>query len=362
MAIVHDGFLHVGGAEKVLLNLIEIFPKADLFIPIINKDYKSKIENLTKGKIHSTFFSKISFFYKNASLLKPLLIFYWEKLNLSEYDLVLSSSHSFNSKLVNVPKSAIHISYVYTPPRYLSTQFNEFQILNNKAIKLVFDPLLNWLKKKDFESGRNPKILISISKEIQKRIRNTYNRNSLLVYPPVELSTRTTKIGDGKYYLFFSRLVKQKGAELAVEAFTTLNLPLVVVGTGPELKKLKSIAGPNIIFKGFVKNKELEKIFANTKALINCSIEEDFGMVTIEVASRGIPTIGFFSGGLMETIINKKTGIFFRQYTVKSLTIAIKKFEIMKFNKNECHNFAKRFSKKIFEVKMKTIVNHYLKK
>lgn len=362
MAMVHDGFLHVGGAEKVFLELVKIYPDADLYIPIINKNLIKKIENETKGEIHTTFISNWSFFYKQASLLKPLLVFYWEKLNLSKYDLVISSSHSFNSKLVNVSKKSVHISYVYTPPRYLSTQFNEVQILNNQIVSFLFSPLINWLKKKDLESGEKPDIIIGISKEVQKRIKQRYKRSSLLIYPPVDLSSKITKMGEGKYYLFFSRLVKQKGAKLAIKTCTKLDLPLMVVGEGPELKKLKAIAGPTVTFKGFVEGEKLEKILANTKALINCAIEEDFGMVTVEVASRGIPTIGFSSGGLLETIVDQKTGIFFHQHTVESLTQAIKRFKTLKFSKNECHKFANQFSKKIFKAKITTVVNYYLKK
>ena len=361
MAIVHDAFLHVGGAEKVFLELVKIYPDADLYIPIINKNLKKKIENETKGAIYTTFISDWSFFYKQASLLKPFLIFYWEKLNLSKYDLVISSSHSFNSKLVNVSKKSVHISYVYTPPRYLSTQFNEVQILNNPIINFLFSPLLSWLKKKDYESGKKPDLLIGISKEVQNRITNRYKIGSLLIYPPVDLSSKITKNNDGKYYLFFSRLVKQKGAELAVKTCTKLNLPLMVVGEGPELKKLKAIAGPTVTFKGFVEGEKLEKIFTNTKALINCAIEEDFGMVTIEVASRGIPTIGFSSGGLLETIMVQKTGLFFHQHTVESLTEAINKFEQMKFNKLVCHNYAKKFSDERFAKQIKAIINYYVK-
>ncbi len=362
MAIVHDVYLHVGGAENVLLELIKIYPKADLFIPIINKKLRSKIEKLTKGKIQTTFFSKIPFFYTHASLIKPLLIFYWEKLDLSKYNLVISSTHSFNSKLINVHEKAVHISYVYTPPRYLSKKFNEIQILNKPFFSFLFMPIFNWLKKKDLESGKKPDLMIGISREVQKRIKETYKRKSLLVYPPVNISLKVTKKGNGKYYLFFSRLVKQKGAYLAIKACTELNIPLLVVGVGPELKRLKKIAGPNIKFKGFVNNSQLEKIFIDTKALINCAIEEDFGMVTIEAGSRGIPTIGFKSGGLIETILDKKTGIFFSQHTVKSLTRAIERFESMTFEKEKCHNFSKKFSTKVFERKIKLITDYYLNK
>jgi len=358
LAIITDGFLHVGGAEKVLLELIKIYPKADLYIPIINNNIKSEITKSTKGKIHTTLISKIPYFYEHASLLKPLLIFYWERLNLTKYQLVITLSHSFNSKLVNTPSSTIHISYVLTPPRYLSEHYNETLFLKKPVIKFFTNPLIWWLKNNDIRSGEKPNLLISISKTIQKRVFKTYNRKSLLIYPPISIPQKI-KTKSGQHYLCFSRLVKQKGTKLAIETCTKLNLPLVVVGTGPELENLKRIAGQTITFTGFINQKKLETIFMNTKAMINCAIEEDFGMVTIEAAARGIPIIGFRSGGIEETILENKTGIFFDKHTVKSLSIAINKFETMTFDAIDCHNFAKEFSTNVFRKKIKTVVHHY---
>lgn len=359
LAIINDAFLHIGGAEKVFLELVKLYPQADLYIPIINKSIKKEIEKNTQGKIYTTFFSKIPFFYKHASLLKPLIIFYWESLDLLKYNLVISSSHSFNSKLINTNYKTPHISYIHTPPRYLSKHFSEVRILKNTLIKILTTPLIKWLKKKDLESGSKPTVLISNSLNVQKRIIKAYNRKSLLIYPPINISTKVTKKEEGKYFLCFSRLVKQKGIDLAVKTCTKLKLPLVVVGAGPELKNLKKIAGPTVIFKGFVKDKKLEKIFTDTKAMINCAIDEDFGMVTVEAASRGIPIIGYRSGGIKETILENKTGIFFDNHTVESLSKAIIKFEKMKLDSKDCHNFSKKFSTKIFKRKMKIITKFY---
>jgi len=358
-AIIHDAFLHIGGAEKVFLELVDLYPEADIYIPIINKNLLYLIEKKTKGNIYSSFLSKLSFFYRYASIFKPLLIFYWENLNLKKYKIIITSSHSFNSKLVNTTKETTHISYVYTPPRYLSKHFNEIRFLKNSLIRILLFPLLRWLKKKDYQSGQKPTLIISISKTIQNRIWNTYNRKSLVIYPPVNLSQLITKKGKGKYYLCFSRLAKQKGISLAVKTCTKLQLPLIVVGTGSELGNLKKIAGPTIVFKGFIKDEELEEIFINTKAMINCAIEEDFGMVTIEAASRGIPTIGYNSGGLKETIIKNKTGIFFDEHTVESLSEALIKFEKKSFDSKDCYNFSRKFSTKIFRMKMKKLIEYY---
>ena len=362
IAIVNDSFLHIGGAEKVVLELIALYPQADFFCPIINEQLKNKITQKTTGKVFSTVASNIPFFYSNASLLKPLLIFYWQKLNLNKYDLVISSSHSFNSKLINTPKKCIHISYVYTPPRYLDTNFNEMTFIKSNIGEIIFSPLMRWLKKKDLESANKPDLLIAISKTIQKRIKNRYQKKSLVIYPPVNTSKKIVKNNNNKYFVCFSRLVKQKGIDLAVKTCTQYNLPLVVVGTGPEMKNLKMIAGPTVSFKGYVPSSKLKKIFANAKALINCAIEEDFGMVTVEAAGMGLPVIGYKSGGIEETLLDEKTGVFFETHTVESLITSIKKFEKINFNPKDSHEFAKKFSIQIFRKKIKAVVNYYTNK
>lgn len=363
MAIVSDGFLHIGGAEKVLLELVALYPKADLFIPIINQQIQSKLMVKTQGKIRTTFFSRLPFFYQHASWLKPLLIFYWESLNLSEYQFVISSSHSFNSKLVKAPAGVPHLSYVHTPPRYLSKHFSEIKLWKNPTISWLTKPLFNWLKTKDQLSGKRPTLLIANSDNVKQRIRLAYHRPSLVVYPPVEVRPMNFKplsFNQKKYYLCFSRLVRQKGLDLAVKALTKLDLPLVVVGTGPELNHLKKIAGPKVTFLGFVDDKKLVKIFAQAKALINCAREEDFGMVTVEAASHGLPVIAYRSGGLKETVLENKTGVFFDQHTVESLMRALKKFEQMTIKPEDCSALAQQFSKHIFRKKIVTAVNHLI--
>lgn len=358
MAIVHDGFLHVGGAETVLLDLVELYPTADLFIPIINRHLRPLLTKKTQGKIHTTFFSNWPFFYEQASLLKPLLIFYWENLNLSGYDFVISSSHSFNAKLINVPKKVTHLSYVYTPPRYLTRHYNEITSLKNPLVAWLSAPLLKWLRAKDQVSGQKPTVLVAISRTVQARIKQIYHRPSLLIYPPVATNQPLRKLTAPQSYLCFSRLVKQKGLDLAVRTCTKLNLPLNVVGVGPELDNLKKLAGPTINFLGYLNEQELDQIFNRTIGLINCAHEEDFGMVTVEAAARGIPIIAYRSGGLRETVLENVTGVFFNQHTEKSLIKALNKFNRLPIDPQDCADFAQQFSKEIFRKKIVKLVKY----
>lgn len=354
VAIVQDSFLHIGGAEKVFIELIKIYPKADLFIPLIHKKFLPIMNKRLKSNLRTTFLSKLPYIQNFTSIFKPILILYFETLNFDQYDLVISSSYSFNSKIIMVKKPTIHVSYVHTPPKYLGNEYNENQFIKKTFFKKIFSLLFSWLKNKDLISGARPDLLIANSKTVQQRIKDRYNRKSLIIYPPIKNFTQQK--AEPKYFITFSRLVKQKGVALAVEACTKLNLPLLVIGVGPEIINLKKIAGPTIKFAGFIKTKDLNEIFKHTIAMINCAIDEDFGMTTAEISSRGIPVIGYKSGGLQEIIIDQKTGLLFSDYTVDSLIQKIKQLQNMNFDSNTIINSAQKFSDRVFRRKIAAVI------
>lgn len=348
-AIVHDSFLHLGGAEQVLLSLVKLFPEADIYIPLLSKKYLKIINKYKeKGMVKTSVYNKLPISEKYSSLLKPFLFLYWGGLDLSKYDLVISSSHSFSSKSVITGPHTLHISYIHTPPRYLYAEYNEMQFINKDIIKILLSPLMSFLRKHDYQGAQRPSILIANSKNVQKRIRKYYKRDSVIIYPPVKLPKSENKTTSKNYYLFFSSLVKQKGAELAVKTFNSLKKPLVVVGTGPRKTYLKRLAKDNIKFKGFIPERDKGKIYAGAKALVYCSIEEDFGMVPVEAIAHGVPVIAYKSGGVSETIVDGKTGLLFNKHSIEDLQRAIAKFEGMKFSSSACKNQAKQFSEKIF--------------
>jgi glycosyltransferase involved in cell wall biosynthesis len=361
IAIIHDSFTHVGGAEQVLFQLVKLFPKADIYIPIIKKKYRSKLENKTKGKIYSSFFSNFSSFGKYISIFKPLILIYLKRLNLPKYDIVISSSHSFSSKSVKTNSQQLHISYIHTPPRYLYEEFNEFSFIKKFPLNWLLKPIIALLKKLDFQAAQNPDVLIANSKTTQQRIKKYYKKDSVVIYPPVKTAHKKIKLNKQNHYLFFSRIVKQKGCRLAIKTFNKLNKKLVVVGDGSDKKNCQKSAKNNIKFAGYLKQHQLEKILSNTKALIYCSIEEDFGMIPVEIMSYGIPVIAYNSGGIKETVIDKKTGIFFDGYSSRSLSSAIKKFEKNKIKSNDCVKQSQKFSEKIFTKKMLQTIKKHLK-
>jgi len=356
IAIVHDCYLHEGGAERVLQALLTIFPKADVYIPLITQKFATQLK-----KTHRLFVSSFnySFFHNNlASLAKPFITYYFEHLNLKSYDLVISSSHSFSSKSVKIHKTTKHISYIHTPPRYLYKEYNEMNWIKNFPWNVLSWPLLQYLRKKDLEAAKRPDVLIANSKEVQARIKKYYHRQSLVIYPPVDLPTKKILVNkfQGGHYLFHSRLVKQKGAELAIRTFNQLNLPLVIVGTGEQESYLKKIAGTNIKFSGFISDKKLKQVYAHAKALIYCAIDEDFGLVPVEALARSAPVIAYNSGGVKETMIDGTTGVLFDEYSVQSLSQAVMVFNNSKFQSKMLQKQARKFSMLVFANKIKSLV------
>lgn len=356
VAIIHDVFIENGGAERVLLSIISMFPEADIFVPLLSDDNKKLIEKETSGKVFSSFFNHIPLIHSASILLKPFLYLYWELLDLSGYDLVITSSHSFSSKGVITSADALHISYIHTPPRYLYAEFNETQILKNKFFRVLLTPLLSWLRQKDFVAAQRPDVLVANSKEIQRRIKKYYRRDSRLVYPPVQKFVAKNTKSKKEYYVCFSRLAKQKGMDLIIKTFNKTKKKLVVIGRGSQREYLESIAGSNIRFLGYVEDKNLAKVFLKAKALVYGSIEEDFGIVPVESLGMGVPVIAFYSGGVKEIVTNR-TGVFFKERTEQSLLEALRKFEKKKFLKKDCKNRAALFSEKKFKAKLLKVIN-----
>lgn len=352
IAIVHDHLLHIGGAEKVLFTLLKLFPQADIFTAFARKDLIQKY--LPNNKVTISFYNTLPLVKDYSNWLKPLLLNYWEQLDLSQYDLVISSSHSYSSK--SVITQGLHIAYIHTPPRYLYNEYNETQIINKEPYKTLLSPLMSWLRMQDYVSAQRPELLIANSINVQRRIQKYYRRDSPVIYPPVKSSEPALYKGKKEYYICVSRLVRQKGIDLAIKASNRLNIQLLIVGEGAQKKYLQSIAGPTIHFKGFITDEEISNLYRKAKAFIYCAIDEDFGMVPVEAMAHGVPVIAYNSGGIQETIIDSKTGVLFNAYTEASLIQAITKFTKMSISSTVCINQAKKFSEQIFIQQFKRLL------
>lgn len=361
IAIVHDSFTQFGGAERVLFHLIQMFPNADVYTSLISDKFQKEIKKISIGKLTFSKLSKLFFAINYASFFKPYFYhYYWESLNLDNYDLVISSSHSFCAHFVKVKKK--HLCYMYTTPRFLHDEYNEISWIKKRVIKNFFDFYFEFLKNKNSKKIKKIDTLIADSINVQKRIKKYYKAYSKVIYPPIKsLCNNNLKTDpNAKNYLFFSRLVKQKGIELVINTFNHNHKSLIVIGTSGQEIKWRRLANKNIEFLGFVSDNKIERIFKNSKALIYASINEDFGMIPVEVMSCGLPVIAFEDGGVKESIINNKTGIFFKKYNEESLNQAIDKFEKTNFNKDICKKQAKKFNEKEFEKKLLKEINKLL--
>ncbi|MBT4004771.1 MAG: glycosyltransferase [Candidatus Pacebacteria bacterium] len=356
IAIAHDTLVEFGGAERVLFSLVKLFPKADIYISLASEELLNKLKKNTQGQIKISFFSYLPFKERYASWLKPLINLYWFSLDMKKYDLVISSSHSFNSKAINTSIKTKHISYIHTPPRFLYGYFNKTKLVSHPILKFFFLPLMWLMKSIDFKSAQKANVLITNSKETQNRIRNHYHRKSLVIYPPVR-QVNNFKKNINEYYVCLSQLYKQKGIHLAIEACNELQKKLIVIGAGPEEKRLRRIAGPTIEFKGFIKDAEVTKILNKAKAILYPSIEEDFGLSPVEALAHGVPIIAYKSGATPEYVIPNITGLLFNEYSVKSLKKAILKFENKKWSSHKCYKFSQKFSEDKFHQQILELID-----
>lgn len=354
IALVHDWITNVAGGERVVLALHEIFPNA----PIYTSVYDPKKAKAFNGcDIRPSFLQKLPLFKGKREILTPFTPFAFEQQDLSEYDLVISSS-SMAAKGVITKPDTLHVCYCHTPARY----FWEPQV-DPRATK----GKLSWLRENvvhkmriwDRLAADRVDIFVANSRYIADRIRKYYKREATVIYPGVDVdrfaSENTEKVKD--YYLFVSRLVDYKRCDLVVETFNRLGLPLKIIGKGPEMKRLKKVANQNIEFLGFVDDKNMKKYYAEAKAFVFAA-EEDFGIVPIEAMAAGRPVIAFGKGGVLESVVGGETGVFFEDQTPESMITAVQRFQNMQFDTNKIRERAKQFS----ESRFKAEITNFLEK
>jgi len=362
VVIVHDYIKEYGGAEKVLEELHNLFPKAPIFTTVyLPKFLGPHRERFEKMDIRPSVLQYIPFKSKLISPLRLLAIPVFKSLDFSKYDLVIvSATGAYQPNLIK-KGTAKHICYCHTPPRYLYGYATARNWQKLPGINVLAAIANHFLRIVDFKSAQNVDLFIANSKEIKSRIERFYRRDSVLVYPPVSLSLGSHNFQKENYYLAGGRLARPKRVDLAIKAFNRLNLPLIVFGKGfaGYGKELKKIAKNNIKFVGEITEDEKMKLMSQAKAFIFCAQDEDFGITPVEVMSQGTPVIALNSGGVKESVIDGKTGIFFEKPEVNSLISAVKRFEKTTISKEDCIKQANNFSKESFDKKIKEIINKY---
>lgn len=346
VALVHDYLNQYGGGEKVLETFSEIFPEAPIYTLFYDKN---KTFNRFEGKIGGTSFLNHNVVIKNHRLFIPLMPIAASQMNLgSDYDLILSSTAGY-AKGVRHNGKSIHISYCHTPLRYAWEYENYFEW--NFFLKLIAAPVFWYLRSWDFLAGQKPKMLFANSNHIADKIKKYYRRDAEVLYPPVDLKVfyRDKTVKKQGYFLAVGRFMRYKRFDLIIRAFNKLNLPLFIVGEGPELENLKQLVkSPKIHFLPFASESELRHLYNGAEALIFPQVE-DFGLVAAEAQACGTPVLAFSQGGAREIIQDGVTGIFFNHQNPEAIILAVKKFLLSSFDEKIIRESAKRFSKAKFK-------------
>lgn len=352
IAIAHEWLTNMAGSEACVLNFCRIFKEAPIFTTVYNPDAIDP-----EIKSHKIITSFLQFGRKRVTGHQkyfPLMPLACNLLNAKDYDVILSSSHCC-IKGLRKKKDAVHISYCHTPMRYAWVYEDEYCKNMKPFKKALVKILLAYMRWWDFRQVKNVDYFIANSTLVKERIKKYYKRDAVVIPPPVRCSrfSISEKIGD--YYLAFSRLVPYKRFDIAVEACSELGKKLIVIGDGPEKERLEKLAAPCVTFLGYQNDDTVNKYVSECKALLFPG-EEDFGIVPVEVMAAGRPVIAYGKGGVLDSIIDGKTGVFFKEQTVGSLVDAINQFETMDFDPDKIREHALLFDENVFQKKIKTFV------
>lgn len=362
IALVHDYIKEYGGAERVLEALHELFPNAPVYTTVYLPTYLGPHKKrFTSWDIRTSWLQHIPFVAKLISPIRLIAPSAFRHTDLSSYDVIIvSATGAYAPNLVNKGRARL-VCYCHTPPRYLYGYATARNWKKNPVLRVVGEFFNHFLRITDFESSKNVNQFIANSKEVASRIKKFYRRDSIVIYPPVDLPNIQTD-GLRTYFLTGGRLAQPKHIDLAISACTKLGFPLKVFGKGfaGYGEGLQKIAGPTIKFVGEVTDVEKWKLMRGAKAFIFPSEDEDFGILPVEAMACGTPVIAYHSGGVVESVIEGKTGLFFDELTVSSLSQKIKLFEKTKMNwSTMCIKQAKLFSKVNFLKQMQNVIKKH---
>jgi len=352
-AIIHEWFVNYAGSERCVESFLNIWKKADVFalVDFLNEEERTQI---LKGRFPKTsFIQKLPMAKNHHRNYLPLFPLAVEQFDVSDYQVILSSSHAV-AKGVVTSSQQLHISYCYTPMRYAWDFTHQYLKESNlqKGIKAAVVKLfLHYLRIWDFSTANRVDYFIAISNYIAKRIKKTYNKDAAVIYPPVDTKLFPCVTEKENYYITASRFVPYKRIDLIVEAFAKMpDKKLLVIGDGPEKEKIHSYAKKNIELLGYQDAESLKKYLQRAKAFIFAA-EEDFGIVVVEALACGTPVIALNKGGSAETITHLKNGIHFNEQSADAIATAVQEFEKheRKFDPVQISKDAALFDREVFE-------------
>lgn len=361
IAIVHEWLVNYAGSEKVLESFTNIWPDADVFtlVDFLDDDLRRII--LKGKKTKTSFIQHLPYAKKQHRKYLPLFPRAIESFNLKNYDLIISSSHSV-AKGVRTKYNQLHICYCHTPMRYAWDEAEYYlkEAKLDSGIKgWAAHLVVNYLRKWDIKSSNNVNCFIANSQHIANKIKRIYNRESDVIYPPVDVNKFSLTTEKEDFYLTASRLVPYKRMDLIVDAFAKmLDKKLVVIGSGPEKEKILAKATPNVDVIGYQDFESLRDYMQKAKAFVFAA-EEDFGIIVVEAMACGTPVIAGNYGGTAESVIDGVTGILFKKQSVESIVEAVKKFDVIShsINYREIRLHSEKFSRDMFEDKIKSYVD-----
>ena len=355
LALVHDWLNQVGGAEDVLATLMEMYPGRPLYSSIYAPDRMP--DAYRNWDIRTLWLDRLPAIHQRHQPFLPLYPLAWGGLDLSEYDVILSNKSGFCHGF-RAGNDAIHICYCLAPTRYV-WQLDAYIAREGlgRVARAGLRPLVAMLKRWDYAAAQRVTHFIAISTEIRERISRYYDRDSVVIYPPVDTKRFACAVArPDDYFLIVSRLIPYKRIDLAVQAATRLNLPLKIGGAGRDMDRLRALAGPTVEFLGYVADEDLPDLMARCKAFIFPGLE-DFGITPVQAQAAGRPVIAYRGGGALDTVAPGVTGEYFDDMSVDSLVAVMEKFDADAYNPETLRRRAARFDQEIFRRQMLAFVD-----
>jgi glycosyltransferase involved in cell wall biosynthesis len=353
VAISHDWLTIPGGSEQVVLELLEMFPQAELFTSIY--DPSPWPDLITQRQVHASFLNRVPGAFRHYPKLLPLMNRAFRSFDLSGFDLVISSSHAC-AKNVRTRPDTLHICYCHTPMRYAWEQdFLQGEQLGRA--RFMLPPLLAQLRRQDLAGSREPDLFVANSRHVAERIQRCYGRRAEVVHPPVDVDhfLSLDRVPED-FYLAFGRVVPYKRLDLAVAACVYLGRQLKVAGDGRALPGLRSAAPGNVEYLGAVRVTERDRLLASARALLFPG-EEDFGIVPVEAQAAGLPVIAYAVGGATESVVDGQTGVLFGEQSPAGLAAAISRFEGLSLVEADLRANAGRFGRARFRAEMAELID-----
>lgn len=355
VALVYDHVNKIGGAERILMTLHELFPDAPLYTGVYNAARAPWAKDFS---VVTSFLQKIPFAATHHELYPGLPFLAFEQFDFSRFDVVISIT-SAEAKAVITSPNTLHICYCLTPTRYLWSHYQDY--FSNRLLRILSAPMVSMLRLIDTVTSQRPDRYVAISETVKRRIAKYYRQNASLIFPPVDTDRFTIKKSStgseqsADYFLLVSRLVKYKHIELAIEACNELKVPLKIVGIGLEEARLKQLAGKTIEFLDNLTEEELIEYYQGCRALLFMA-EEDFGISMVEAMACGKPVLAYGKGGAKEIVVPGVTGELFQAQTNTEVVQVIRKFASSIYNSTSCRKRAEKFSSLVFKKQFKTLV------